>query len=113
LPVCQHCDGEKREHQKLAQSPHHNAKEERENRGYHQLHMACVAEDRRMQKLARKFDAELSSAITPAAGLNPLFNKINADRRIREANRAAPGAAVGGPFLCPWNQSDRKSVAEQ
>ena len=30
------------------------------NRGYRQLHMACLAENRRMQQLARKFDAELS-----------------------------------------------------
>jgi len=30
------------------------------NRGYRLLHMACLAENRRMQQLARKFDAELS-----------------------------------------------------
>src|SRR5215472_9041806 len=30
------------------------------NRGYRQLHMACLAENRRMQQLARKFDADLS-----------------------------------------------------
>jgi GNAT superfamily N-acetyltransferase len=30
------------------------------NRGYRMLHMACLAENRRMQQLARKFDAELS-----------------------------------------------------
>jgi GNAT superfamily N-acetyltransferase len=30
------------------------------NRGIHQLHMACLAENRRMQQLARKFAAELS-----------------------------------------------------
>jgi len=30
------------------------------NRGIRQLHMACLAENRRMQQLARKFDAELS-----------------------------------------------------
>ncbi len=30
------------------------------NRGYRQLHMACLAENQRMQQLARKFDAELS-----------------------------------------------------
>ena len=30
------------------------------NRGYGLLHMACLAENRRMQQLARKFDAELS-----------------------------------------------------
>lgn len=30
------------------------------NRGIHQLHMACLADNRRMQKLASKFDAELS-----------------------------------------------------
>jgi GNAT superfamily N-acetyltransferase len=30
------------------------------NRGYQLLHMACLAENRRMQQLARKFDAELS-----------------------------------------------------
>ncbi len=30
------------------------------NRGFHQLHMACLADNRRMQQLARKFDAELS-----------------------------------------------------
>src|SRR5262245_40605957 len=30
------------------------------NRGYKLLHMACLAENRRMQQLARKFDAELS-----------------------------------------------------
>jgi GNAT superfamily N-acetyltransferase len=29
------------------------------NRGYRQLHMACLADNRRMQQLARKFDAEL------------------------------------------------------
>ena len=30
------------------------------NRGYRLLHMACLADNRRMQQLARKFDAELS-----------------------------------------------------
>ncbi len=30
------------------------------NRGYRLLHMACLAENYRMQQLARKFDAELS-----------------------------------------------------
>ncbi|MFY9836025.1 MAG: GNAT family N-acetyltransferase, partial [Xanthobacteraceae bacterium] len=30
------------------------------NRGFQHLHMACLAENRRMQQLARKFDAELS-----------------------------------------------------
>jgi GNAT superfamily N-acetyltransferase len=30
------------------------------NRGYRLLHMACLAENHRMQQLARKFDAELS-----------------------------------------------------
>ena len=30
------------------------------NRGIRSLHMACLAENRRMQQLARKFDAELS-----------------------------------------------------
>lgn len=30
------------------------------NRGYRLLHMACLAENRRMQQLARKFDAEMS-----------------------------------------------------
>jgi GNAT superfamily N-acetyltransferase len=30
------------------------------NRGYRLLHMACLAENERMQQLARKFDAELS-----------------------------------------------------
>jgi GNAT superfamily N-acetyltransferase len=30
------------------------------NRGYQLLHMACLAENHRMQQLARKFDAELS-----------------------------------------------------
>jgi len=30
------------------------------NRGYRLLHMACLAENRRMQQLARKFDAELT-----------------------------------------------------
>jgi GNAT superfamily N-acetyltransferase len=30
------------------------------NRGYKLLHMVCVAENRRMQQLARKFDAELT-----------------------------------------------------
>ena len=30
------------------------------NRGYRQLHMACLAENRRMQQLASKFDADLS-----------------------------------------------------
>lgn len=30
------------------------------NRGIKSLHMACLAENRRMQQLARKFDAELS-----------------------------------------------------
>ncbi len=30
------------------------------NRGFRHLHMACIAENRRMQQLARKFDAELS-----------------------------------------------------
>ena len=30
------------------------------NRGVELLHMACLAENRRMQQLARKFDAELS-----------------------------------------------------
>jgi len=29
------------------------------NRGYRHLHMACLADNRRMQQLARKFDAEL------------------------------------------------------
>jgi GNAT superfamily N-acetyltransferase len=30
------------------------------NRGFRMLHMACLADNRRMQQLARKFDAELS-----------------------------------------------------
>jgi len=30
------------------------------NRGFRHLHMACLADNRRMQQLARKFDAELS-----------------------------------------------------
>jgi len=30
------------------------------NRGYRLLHMTCLAENQRMQQLARKFDAELS-----------------------------------------------------
>jgi GNAT superfamily N-acetyltransferase len=30
------------------------------NRGYRLLHMACLADNRRMQQLARKFDAELA-----------------------------------------------------
>ena len=30
------------------------------NRGYGHLHMACLADNRRMQQLARKFDAELT-----------------------------------------------------
>ncbi len=30
------------------------------NRGYRHLHMACLADNRRMQQLARKFDAELT-----------------------------------------------------
>ena len=30
------------------------------NRGFRVLHMACLAENKRMQQLARKFDAELS-----------------------------------------------------
>ena len=30
------------------------------NRGYRQLHLACLAENRRMQQLASKFDADLS-----------------------------------------------------
>jgi GNAT superfamily N-acetyltransferase len=30
------------------------------NRGYRHMHMACMAENQRMQQLARKFDAELT-----------------------------------------------------
>jgi GNAT superfamily N-acetyltransferase len=30
------------------------------NRGFRQLHMACLADNQRMQQLARKFDAELT-----------------------------------------------------
>jgi GNAT superfamily N-acetyltransferase len=30
------------------------------NRGFRHLHMACLADNRRMQQLARKFDAELT-----------------------------------------------------
>src|SRR5690348_7753623 len=30
------------------------------NRGFRLMHMACLADNRRMQQLARKFDAELS-----------------------------------------------------
>jgi GNAT superfamily N-acetyltransferase len=30
------------------------------NRGFRMLHMACLADNRRMQQLARKFDAELT-----------------------------------------------------
>jgi GNAT superfamily N-acetyltransferase len=30
------------------------------NRGFRHLHMACLSENRRMQQLARKFDAELT-----------------------------------------------------
>jgi hypothetical protein len=30
------------------------------NRGYRHMHMVCMAENQRMQQLARKFDAELT-----------------------------------------------------
>ncbi|MBV1697447.1 MAG: GNAT family N-acetyltransferase [Hyphomicrobiales bacterium] len=48
------------------------------NRGYRLLHMACLADNRRMQQLARKFDAELSfdfgSVVgeVESSGANPL-----------------------------------------
>jgi GNAT superfamily N-acetyltransferase len=38
------------------------------NRGFRLLHMACLAENRRMQQLARKFDAELSFDFESAIG---------------------------------------------
>ena len=38
------------------------------NRGIKSLHMACLAENRRMQQLARKFDAELSVDFSSVVG---------------------------------------------
>jgi GNAT superfamily N-acetyltransferase len=38
------------------------------NRGFRLLHMACLAENQRMQQLARKFDAELSFDFGSAVG---------------------------------------------
>ena len=38
------------------------------NRGFRHLHMACLAENRRMQQLARKFDAELSFEFESVVG---------------------------------------------
>jgi len=38
------------------------------NRGFRLLHMACLAENRRMQQLARKFDAELSFDFSNVVG---------------------------------------------
>jgi GNAT superfamily N-acetyltransferase len=57
------------------------------NRGFRLLHMACLAENRRMQQLARKFDAELSFDFGSVVGevassrANPLslMKEITAD----------------------------------
>jgi GNAT superfamily N-acetyltransferase len=38
------------------------------NRGYRLLHMACLAENQRMQQLARKFDADISFDFESAVG---------------------------------------------
>jgi GNAT superfamily N-acetyltransferase len=38
------------------------------NRGFRLLHMACLAENKRMQQLARKFDAELSFDFSDVIG---------------------------------------------
>ena len=38
------------------------------NRGFRLLYMACLAENRRMQQLARKFDAELSFEFSEVIG---------------------------------------------
>ena len=51
------------------------------NRGIAHLHMACLADNRRMQQLARKFDAELSFDFGSVVG---------------EVECAASDAAVGG-----------------
>ena len=51
------------------------------NRGIAHLHMACLADNRRMQQLARKFDAELSFDFGEVVG---------------EVDAAASDAAVGG-----------------
>jgi GNAT superfamily N-acetyltransferase len=57
------------------------------NRGFRLLHMSCLADNRRMQQLARKFDAELyfdfGSVVgeVESSGANPLsvMNEIMAD----------------------------------
>ena len=71
------------------------------NRGIKILHMACLANNRRMQELARKFDAELSFDFGSVVG---------------EVARAAADAAVGAarnagrqPRLC--HRRARRAVA--
>jgi len=44
------------------------------NRGYRLLHMACLVDNKRMQQLARKFDAELSF------GFGSVVGKFSASR---------------------------------
>lgn len=58
------------------------------NRGYQLLHMACLAENHRMQQLARKFDAELSFDFGSVIGEVEIFapdafvvHARNVDRR--------------------------------
>ena len=74
------------------------------NRGYRLLHMACLAENRRMQQLARKFDAELSFDFGSVVGeveswrANPLsvMQEIDGRRprlRDRDARSAIADAA--------------------
>ena len=55
------------------------------NRGIRHLHMACLADNRRMQQLARKFDAELSFD----------FGSVVGEVRIAPRDAAVGGARNG------------------
>ena len=82
------------------------------NRGIKSLHMLCLADNQRMQQLARKFDAELSFDFGSVVGeVDPprstplsLLREIDGRRprlRHRHARRAvaAAAASVSDPHL--------------
>lgn len=75
------------------------------NRGIRTLHMNCLARNRRMQQIARKFDADLTvHSDEVVAQLKAPFPTLVS--MAREATADAQGMA-GALFQAQWNASQR------
>ena len=94
------------------------------NRGVKFLHMACLADNQRMQQLAAKFDAELTFDFGSVVGAvatprpTPLVALARAGRRParfrhRGAGRAAPDVAAGVSITPPADRRLRPRTARR